>query len=81
METGYKLLPAEFLKSIKLASCRFDIEPEITAQLVKYKIPIIEIPISYHGRSHIAGKKLTIKDAFSAIKTIVGYKFKNLNED
>lgn len=75
METGYKLLPAGFLKSIKLKCSHFDIEPEITIRLIKAKVPIIEVPISYKGRSHLAGKKLTIKDAFAAIKTLVIYKF------
>lgn len=75
METGYKLLPAKFLKSIKLNCSHFDIEPEITVRLIKAKIPITEIPISYKGRSHVAGKKLTITDAFAAIKTLVLYKF------
>jgi len=75
METGYKLLPAKFMKSIPLSADRFDIEPEITAKLIKAKIPIIEVPISYKGRSHLAGKKLTIKDAFAAIKTLVFLRF------
>lgn len=75
METGYKLLPANFLRSIKLISSRFDIEPEITAKLIKSNIPIIEVPISYKGRSRLAGKKLTIGDAFAAIKTLIYLRF------
>lgn len=76
METGYKLLPAKFMKSLKLVAKRFDIEPEITAKLIKAKIPIIEVPISYKGRSHLAGKKLTPADAFSAIKTLISLREK-----
>lgn len=75
METGYKLLPTEFMKSIKLKASRFDIEPEITAKLIKAGFSITEVPISYMGRSHLAGKKLTITDAFAAIKTLVSHKF------
>lgn len=75
METGYKLLPAVFMKSIKLTSSRFDIEPEITAKLIKAGIKIVEVPISYKGRSHLAGKKLTIRDAFAAIKILFRLKF------
>lgn len=71
METGYKLLPAAFLKKINIESQGFDIEPEITAKLIKHKIPIVEIPISYRGRSRLAGKKLTVKDALSAISTLI----------
>lgn len=71
METGYKLLPASFLKATPLVSKRFDIEPEITAKLVRNKIEIVEVPISYRSRSHLAGKKLTLKDAFGAVKTLL----------
>lgn len=74
METGYKLLPASFLKKIKLDGNRFEIEPEITAKLIKNKISILEVPISYKGRTHLAGKKLTFKDAFSAIRTLIYYR-------
>ncbi|MBI3379840.1 glycosyltransferase family 2 protein [Candidatus Gottesmanbacteria bacterium] len=77
METGFKLLPLPFLKKITLNASRFDFEPEITARLIKAKIPIVEVPISYKGRSHLAGKKLTIADAFAAMKTIFFYRFFN----
>ncbi len=75
METGYKLLPGIFMKKLKLNNNRFDIEPEITVNLVKNNIPILEVPISYRGRTHLAGKKLTFRDAFGAIKTIIRLKF------
>ncbi len=75
METGYKLLPMTFMKSVKLHSTGFDIEPEITVKLLKVNIPIFEVPITYKGRSHLAGKKLTIKDAFAAMKTLVSLKY------
>lgn len=75
METGYKLLPMSFMKSVELKSSGFDIEPEITVKLLKAKIPLTEVPITYKGRSHLAGKKLTIKDAFAAIKTLVSLKY------
>lgn len=77
METGYKLLPASFLKNTQLLNKRFDIEPEITVNLIKSCIPITEVPISYRGRTHMAGKKLTLKDAFGAVKTLLYFKFKN----
>lgn len=75
METGYKLLPISFMKSIKLTASHFEVEPEITAKLIKAGIRIVEVPISYEGRSHLAGKKLTIADAFAAIKILVMLKF------
>lgn len=77
METGYKLIPSVFLKK-NIPSCKkFDMEPEITAKLIKNHIPITEVPISYKGRSHHAGKKLTVSDAFSAMKTLLVLRFFN----
>lgn len=75
METGYKLLPRSFLQKITLQSNHFDMEPEITAKLIRNGIRIIEVPISYKGRSHLAGKKLTLKDGFGAIKTLITLRF------
>ncbi len=74
METGYKLLPSSFLKKVHLTGNRFEIEPEITAKLVKAKVPIVEVPISYRGRSHLSGKKLTVRDAWGAVKTLIRHK-------
>jgi glycosyltransferase involved in cell wall biosynthesis len=75
METGYKLIPACFLKNIKLESFRFDIEPEITMKLFRQGYKIVEIPISYQGRSHFAGKKLTPIDAIGALKALIKFRF------
>lgn len=75
METGYKLLPGNFTKKLKLNGKRFDIEPEITARLLLAKIKIIEVPISYRGRTQLAGKKLTFKDAFGAVLMLLKLRF------
>jgi dolichol-phosphate mannosyltransferase len=71
METGYKLLPASFLKNTELTGNRFEIEPEITIKLNKKGVRIMEVPIHYKSRTHHSGKKLTMKDAFGAIRIIV----------
>lgn len=75
METGYKLMPARLIKSVRLESRRFDIEPEITAALLRLGCRIVEVPISYQGRSHVAGKKLTPRDAFGAILMVLRSRF------
>lgn len=77
METGYKLLPTSFLKSSNIQSNHFNLEPEITAKLIKKGIKIIEVPISYKGRTHLAGKKITPLDAYEAIKALVYFRFFN----
>ncbi|KKS47452.1 hypothetical protein A3J20_03635 [Candidatus Gottesmanbacteria bacterium RIFCSPLOWO2_02_FULL_42_29] len=75
METGYKLLPAMVVKKLSLKASHFDFEPEITAKLIRRQVKIIEVPIRYQGRNRLAGKKLTVTDAFEAIKAIFYYRF------
>lgn len=75
METGYKLLPAEFIKKTPLSGNHFEIEPEITIKLHEKGYKIMEVPISYSGRTRLAGKKLTVKDALGALKIIFITKF------
>ena len=74
METCYKLFPGDFIRSLNLKANRFDFEPEITAKILKRKYKIIEVPISYYGRSHDEGKKITWKDGFNAVWSLLKYR-------
>ena len=73
METGYKVFKSSALKSISLKEKTFSFEPEVTIKLSKKKLKFFEVPISYNGRSYEEGKKIGLKDAFIAIKTIILY--------
>ena len=53
----------------------FDFEPEITAKILKCGIPIHEVPIRYQGRSFAEGKKISWKDFFQAVWTLLKYRF------
>jgi glycosyltransferase involved in cell wall biosynthesis len=75
METCYKLMPTELMKSLDLKANKFDLEPEVTCKILKKGINIFEVPITYIGRSFEEGKKITWKDGFSALVTIVRLKF------
>lgn len=75
METCYKLFRREVLKGIRIRSDRFNFEPEITAKILRKGIKIYEVPISYAGREYHKGKKITWKDGFSALWTLVKYRF------
>ena len=77
METCFKLIPKEAISSIKLKGCRFEIEPEITAQLLKNGYEISELPINYKRRSYQEGKKIKARDGLLAILTIFREKFSN----
>ncbi|MFZ2486626.1 MAG: glycosyltransferase family 2 protein [Anaerolineae bacterium] len=75
METCYKVFRAEVIKTIPLHSQRFEIEPEITAKVLKRGYRIYEVPISYNGREYHEGKKIGMKDAFEAVGALVRYRF------
>ena len=74
METCYKAFKASVIKSIPLRSNRFEIEPEITAKILKRGYKILEVPIRYRGREFHEGKKISWKDGFSAIWTLLRYR-------
>jgi glycosyltransferase involved in cell wall biosynthesis len=67
METCYKLISRSVLESLDLRAEHFDIEPEITAKILRRKIRIYEVPISYAGREIHEGKKISWRDGFSAL--------------
>jgi glycosyltransferase involved in cell wall biosynthesis len=77
METCYKLIDRALLERIPLEAERFEIEPEITAKILKCKIRIYEVPISYTGREVEEGKKIAWTDGFSALWTLVKYRFRD----
>jgi glycosyltransferase involved in cell wall biosynthesis len=74
METCYKVFRAPLLKSIPIRSNDFAMEPEITAKIAKRECRIFEVPISYLGRTYREGKKIGLKDAFKALRTMVKYR-------
>jgi len=73
METCYKMVRADLLKSIPLESNRFGIEPEITIKLAKREARIFEMPIRYSGRTYTEGKKITWKDGVRALGALLKY--------
>jgi glycosyltransferase involved in cell wall biosynthesis len=75
METCYKLVDRSLMLDLGLRSNRFDIEPEITAKILKRRIRIYEVPISYTGREFDEGKKITWRDGFAALWTLAKFRF------
>jgi glycosyltransferase involved in cell wall biosynthesis len=75
METGYKVFRREVLEKIKLRANRFDFEPEFTAKILKQKVRIYEVPISFNPRNYAEGKKIRLKDAFEAVWALLKYRF------
>jgi len=74
METCYKLVRTNIIKSLTLEEDGFGFEAELTAKLGKLKnLKIYEVGISYHGRTYDEGKKINWKDGFRAIYCIMKY--------
>jgi len=74
METGYKVFRRQVVEGINLKADRFDFEPEFTAKILKRKVRIFEVPITFNPRDYVEGKKITIKDAFHAVWTLWKYR-------
>ncbi|MFI5283885.1 MAG: glycosyltransferase family 2 protein [Candidatus Dormibacterales bacterium] len=70
METGYKVLRSALWQRLHLSGTRFDIEPDITARILRLGYRIHEVPIHYYARSRDEGKKLTWLDGVRALGTL-----------
>ncbi len=77
METGYKVFKREVLDDIEIKEKRFGIEPEITQKVVRRGWRIVEVPITYYGRTYGEGKKIGAKDALHAFWCVVRYALKD----
>ena len=75
METCYKIMEREIAVSLNLESNRFDIEPEITAKLLRAGHRIVELPIQFNPRSRAQGKKIGWRDGVRAIQVLIKYRF------
>jgi glycosyltransferase involved in cell wall biosynthesis len=75
METCYKVMRTEVLRSMTLESSGFGIEPELTAKIFKRHYRVYEVPISYDGRNYDEGKKITWRDGLVALWVLLKYRF------
>jgi dolichol-phosphate hexosyltransferase len=71
METGYKVLRSDLWRRLCLKGTRFDIEPDITARILRLGYRIHEVPIHYYARGREEGKKLTWQDGVRALGALV----------
>ncbi len=77
METGYKLFRREVVVDIPLHARGFEFEPEFTAKILKKKVRVFEVPITFNPREYSEGKKIKAKDAVIAMWTLLKYRFVN----
>jgi glycosyltransferase involved in cell wall biosynthesis len=74
METCYKVFTREVADRLDLKSPRWGFDPEITAQILKKGYRIYEVPISYTGREFYEGKKISWRDGFVVLWTLLRYR-------
>ncbi|MDO8692377.1 MAG: glycosyltransferase family 2 protein [Dehalococcoidia bacterium] len=75
METCYKVFPRDVARRINLKSPRWGFDPEITSKILKMGYRIYEVPISYAGREFNEGKKISWKDGFTVLFTLLKCRF------
>ncbi|MBU1662835.1 MAG: glycosyltransferase family 2 protein [Chloroflexi bacterium] len=75
METGYKVFRRQVVEGMPLHARRFEFEPEFTAKILKRKVRIYEVPITFNPRDYDEGKKIGLKDAFEAAWALLKYRF------
>jgi glycosyltransferase involved in cell wall biosynthesis len=74
METCYKMLDGDLARDLHLRSEGWGIDPEITAKVLKRGYRIFEVPISYYGREYYEGKKISWRDGFVVLWTLLKYR-------
>jgi glycosyltransferase involved in cell wall biosynthesis len=77
MEVGFKAFRTEVIRSIPLRARGFEFEPEITAKILKHKLRLFEVPITYSGRDYSEGKKITWRDGYRAVWALLRYRFQD----
>jgi glycosyltransferase involved in cell wall biosynthesis len=74
METCYKVVRADIMRSLNLESNDFRLEPEITAKILRRGHRIYEVPVNYLGRTYEEGKKMKPSQGFYAILALLRYR-------
>jgi glycosyltransferase involved in cell wall biosynthesis len=75
MATCYKAFHRRVVPALKLESKRFGVDAEFTVKVARARFRIFEVPVSYFGRSMAEGKKIRLKDGFSALGALLRYSF------
>ena len=75
METCYKIMDTAVARSLELEANRFDIEPEITAKLLRRGHVIVERPVRFEPRSRAQGKKIGWRDGVRALQVLIKHRW------
>ncbi|MDQ3808965.1 MAG: glycosyltransferase family 2 protein [Chloroflexota bacterium] len=75
METCYKAFTIDIARRLTLREPGWGFDPEITARILRMGNRIYEVPISYAGREFHEGKKISWRDGFVVLLTLLRYRF------
>jgi glycosyltransferase involved in cell wall biosynthesis len=75
METCYKVMRTDVARGLNLQANRFDIEPEITAKVLRQGLRIVERPVRFEPRSRAQGKKIGWRDGLHALEVLARHRF------
>ena len=76
IQTCFKVFDRDVIDSMTIESEGFDLEPELTAKLLRSRHRIYEVPVSFSGRGLDEGRKFTWRDQLGAMRTLVKYRFR-----
>jgi glycosyltransferase involved in cell wall biosynthesis len=79
MATCYKAFHRRVVPSLDLESRRFGFDAEFTVKVAHGGFRIFEVPVSYFARSRAEGKKIRLRDGFSALGALVRHTFGRTN--
>ena len=74
IQTCFKVFDRDVVDSMTIESDGFDLEPELTAKLLRARHKIYEVPVSFSGRTEDEGRKFTWRDQLEAMRTLVKYR-------
>ena len=69
--TCHKAIRTDVFRELNLRGRGFTIEPEIAARLIQRGERIFEVAVHYRARSSDEGKKLTVRDGFDILRTLL----------
>lgn len=73
--SGFKAFRADLLSNLRLTSDRFSIEVELAVRLAQWGAIVYEVPVNYHGRTYLEGKKTTWRDGVAALFAVGWFAF------
>jgi dolichol-phosphate hexosyltransferase len=79
LHTCLKLIPLATFKRLSLTAMGFGLDTEVTAVMLRLGIRPFEVPVSYYGRSHSQGKKITWRDGVGCLRILMRVRLSRLS--